>query len=36
MFISSNTILRPFGGRGPTGECVNSRAKVPVIVADPD
>ena len=24
--------LLPFGGRGPIGECVNSRTNVPVIV----
>ncbi len=32
MLINSNTTRFPFGGNGPTGECVNSRTKIPVIV----
>ena len=27
--MSSKTMRLPFGGSGPTGECVNSRTKVP-------
>jgi predicted MFS family arabinose efflux permease len=32
MFMSSKTTRLPFGGSGPTGECVNSRTKIPAIV----
>ena len=30
--VSSKVTRWPFGGKGPTGECVNSRTKVPAIV----